>query len=108
MRPGSLQRSRRRDGIRSYGSKRRCRFEPRGNKPLGRSGNVTNEREESGKGKENGVRKESACRARCSCGFEQGDEEPICAESDLPATEAETACSQLRLWLEDEYAAGKR
>src|SRR2546421_3740437 len=108
MRPGSLKRSRRRDGIRSCGSKRRCRFEPRGTKPLGPSGNVSNERAESGKGKENGVRKESGCRAQCSCGFEQGYEEPICAVSDLPASEAKTAWYQLRFWIEDEYKDGKR
>jgi hypothetical protein len=54
------------------------------------------------------VRKESGCKARCSCGFEQGYEEPICAVSDLPATEAKTAWYQLRFWIEDEYKDGKR
>lgn len=40
--------------------------------------------------------------------WEQGYEEPICAVSDLPATEAKTAWYQLRFWIEDEYKDGKR
>ena len=40
--------------------------------------------------------------------WEQGYEEPICAVSDLPTTEAKTAWYQLRFWIEDEYKDGKR
>src|SRR5712692_7830264 len=108
MRPGSLKRARPRDGIRSSGSKRGCRFKPKGKPPLGRSARASSAWAESGKGKAPGVRKESGCKARGWYGFEQGYEEPICVVSDLPTSEAKTAWYQLRFWIEDDYKDGKR
>src|SRR5437588_386326 len=57
-----------------------------------------------GEGSEKGERMQGTVFVR----WEQGYEEPICAVSDLPASEAKTAWYQLRFWIEDEYKDGKR